>query len=123
MRRFISILFILLSTFSNASFFPNPRISTNIGILNRKAQPVSRITDGDTIQIQIKFSQSVTQQEKINFQFGESSFAVGSCVITSGNTSCVTDPFPSLGWHWDSNGIAQNTRIVQAKNDSAESLG
>jgi pimeloyl-ACP methyl ester carboxylesterase len=44
-------------------------------------------------------------------------------VIPSGKATCTTDLFASLGWHWDPNGVAQNARIVQAKNTNGESVG
>ena len=81
-------------------------------MLDRNNQPTTQITDGDMIQLQITFPQPVTQQENINFLFDDTT--VGSCLIPSGNTTCKTDPFPSLGWHWSVIGFAQDTAIILA---------
>jgi hypothetical protein len=89
-------------------------------LLNRKNQATTRITDGDSLRIQLTLSQTVSSQETIQFTLGEMSLSAGSCVIPGGKTTCTTDSFPSLGWHWDPNGIAQTTRVVQAKNDNGE---
>ena len=123
MRRFISVLFILLRTLSIYGFLPIQQTQANITITNRNHQTVTQMTDGDTIQIQIKLPQPVTQRETIHFKFAENSFAVGNCVITSGNTGCATDPFPSLGWHWDPNGVAQNKRVIEAVDENGNPLG
>ena len=83
-------------------------------ILDRSSQPTTQITDGDNIQIQITFPQSVSQQENINFTLDDT--PIGSCLITNGNTACKTDLFPSFGWHWDSNGKPPPNRVVYATN-------
>jgi len=117
MRRAFVVLTVLVSLLSLSGFTPLQQ-SSEISILNRAGQPTSQITDGDGIQLQITLSQPVTQQENISFLFDDST--VGSCFITGGNTTCKTDPFPSLGWHWDINGNPQNAPIIQAANDGGE---
>lgn len=120
MWRTISTLSILLSTLAINGFVPSQQTQAKISILNRNKQTVTQITDGDTIEIQIALSQPVPQQEKINFQLADEPVAVDSCIIPSGDTTCATDFFPSLGWHWGQNGISQETHTIQAVKENNE---
>jgi len=124
MRRAFLTLTILLSLLSVSAFIPLQQSNT-ITILNRAGQPTTQITDGDTLKLQVTLSQSVTNQDIINFTLGDQvlSVLVGSCVIENGGTTCTTESFSALGWHWDANGVAQNTRTVQAFNANNELIG
>jgi pimeloyl-ACP methyl ester carboxylesterase len=124
MRNLLLTVIIFLNVFFVHGFSsPAQGNETNITILNRQNRPITQITDGDTIQIQIKLSRSVQEQQTVSFTLGDSALPAGSCVITSGKDSCTTDSFAALGWYWDPNGVSQNTRIVQAKNNMNESFG
>lgn len=94
-----------------------------VTILNRTNQATTKITDGDSIRIQLTLPQAVSTQETITFSVNDLSLTGGSCIITSGNKSCTTDSLLALGWHWDANGVAQNTRLVRAKNSNGEMIG
>lgn len=120
MRRILLSLFVLLSLLPIYGFVPLPQSNATIAILNRAGQPTEQITDGDTLKLQITLSQSVTQQENITFKLGDQSAPVAACVIPNGKTTCTTESFSALGWHWAVNGIAQNTRNVQAFKDNGE---
>lgn len=113
MRRTLLTLTVLLSLLSVSGFSPFQQSNT-LAILNRAGQPTAQITDGDTLKLQVTLSQSVTQPENITFTLGDQSTPVTACVIPSGNTTCTTEAFSALGWHWSANGVAQNTRVVQA---------
>ena len=120
MRRMILNAFMVLSIFFISGFIPNQQNTASLSVLNLEDQPVTQLTDGDTIHIRVTLPNPVTEQQKINFQLGDSSTIVSSCVITSGKTSCTTDPFPSLGWSWEPNGLSQSSRVVQAVNNNSE---
>ena len=119
MRRTLLTLTVLLSLLSVSGFIPFQQSNT-LAILNRVGQPTTQITDGDTLKLQITLSQSVTQQENITFTLGDQSTPVTACVIPSGNTTCTTEAFSALGWHWSANGVAQNTRVVQASKTNGD---
>jgi len=121
MRRMSLTLIVLFSLFSVYGFIPLPQAGeTNISIINRANQPTSRITDGDTIKIQIALTQPVTQPENITFKLGDQSAPMGACVIPNGNTTCTTESFSTLGWYWDTNSVAQSMRDIQAFKDNGE---
>lgn len=113
MRRALLTLTVLLSLLSVSGFIPFQQSNTLV-ILNRNGQPTAQITDGDTLKLQITLSQSVTQQENITFTLGDQSAPVTACVIPNGQTTCTTEAFSALGWHWSANGVTQNIRVVQA---------
>lgn len=120
MQRTILASFVLFSIFSIYGFLPNQQDTANLSILNREKQPVTQITDGDTVQIEVTLPHPVTEQQKVNFNLGHDSSIVGSCVITSGRSSCTTDTFPSLGWSWNSDGSLQTIRVVRAIHENGE---
>ena len=111
-RSFLTLIvilsFLFLQGFTSAIQTANPTVT----VLDRNNQPTMQITDGDMVQLEVTFPQPVTQQENINFLFNDNT--VGSCLIPSGNTNCKTDPFPSLGWHWNIQGELQDTAIILA---------
>jgi pimeloyl-ACP methyl ester carboxylesterase len=94
-----------------------------VSIINRTNRTTTKITDGDSIRIQIILSQAVSTSETITFSLNDVSLVGGSCIVTSGNKACTSDSIASLGWHWDADGVAQNTTVIQAKNNSGEMIG
>lgn len=121
MRRTFLVSFIPLAVLLASGFRPLPQTSSaSLTILDRARQPVSQIADGDGIRIQIKLPQPVMQPENVTFTLGNDAASVAACSIPNGETACTTEPFLSLGWYWDSNGLAQNARTVQAVKGSGE---
>ena len=124
MRRIFFALIVLLSLLSAPGFTAlHQNAEINILVLNRSSQATSKITDGDTLKLQITLSQTVSQQENITFKLGDGSSYAAACIIPSGKTTCTTESFSALGWYWDSNGAAQNTRALQAFTDNGASVG
>jgi pimeloyl-ACP methyl ester carboxylesterase len=115
------LIFVLLTIVSTQAFIPAQQPGgTTLTILNRKNQATTQITDGDTIQIQVVLGQPAARQESLSFLFGDTT--VGSCTIPNGDTTCKTDWFPSLGWHWNGNGMPRDTDLLQVANDRGEVL-
>ena len=124
MRRVLVVLNVLVCIFSLCGFRPAPQASVaNVAIINRSGQSTARITDGDMIRLQVKLSQTFSQQEKITFTLGDQGAVVGDCIISEGGDTCQTESFLSLGWHWDAGGTAQNTRVVNAYRSGNNYLG
>lgn len=94
-----------------------------ITILSRNSQPAARITDGDSIRIQVTLPQPAAAQQAVTFTLSEASSVVGSCTIPSGDSSCMTEPFPALGWYWDSMGSPHSVRTIHATAEADETLG
>jgi len=117
MRRLYLTLIVLLSILLSSGFtFAQQDTNPTIIIIDRNSQPATQITDGDSIQLQITFPQALLQQNEIHFLFDDTTVAM--CLVSTGNTTCKTDTFPTLGWHWNIHGDPQDTVIVQASDDS-----
>jgi len=110
-RTFYLILF--LSMLIVSGFAPWSQNTTALVVLNRNSQPVTAITDGNVIKLQITLAQAATQPATISFSLDDGS-VVGSCVVAGGQPGCTTDSFYALGWHWDLNQASQNTRLLFA---------
>ena len=120
MRRVLLVSVVLLSLLSVSGFIP-PQQSDEISVLNRAGQSTSRITDGDTIKVRVVLSQPATQDTKINFSLNGTA-PVGSCLVARKASTCETQSFFALGWHWDVNGNPQNTPVIQAAKDNGEMI-
>jgi pimeloyl-ACP methyl ester carboxylesterase len=124
LRRILSFSTVLFGFFSLYSFRSGWQgADASIAVLNRAGQATSGITDGDTIRLQVTLSQAVTQQETITFTLGDQAVTVGGCTIAAGSSACQTEPFPSLGWHWDAGGVPQSSRVIRAHDAGGVSLG
>ena len=124
MRRIFLTLTMLVSVVAVSGFVVLPQnVDASIVIINRDHQPTSQITDGDSVQIQITTSQPSAQGEEIKFAFDAHAQIIGSCSIAAGKDSCTTQVISTLGWHWDANGVAQNTRVIQAFGFDSGALG
>ncbi len=93
----------------------------NITIIDRSGKSTSSLIDGNTIQLEINLIAPAAQPEEVRFVFPGESGKVASCTIPSGASLCRTEPLPALGWYWNSDHVAQPTRLVQAM-DSAQNI-
>ena len=124
MRKVLSVLIILVCVISLYGFRSMPQTSASeVVILNRSDQPTLKITDGDTIHLQIKLSQASPKEELITFTLGEQGSVVGTCIIAAEKDTCQTESFLSLGWYWDADGTAQKSRVVNAHDSANSPLG
>ncbi|MGE5463708.1 MAG: esterase/lipase family protein [Syntrophothermus sp.] len=115
MRKLFFIFLILLSIFYVHGNSRAAQSSTaNVILLNRQNRVTTQITDGDMVQIQVTLSQPVQATQNIFFTLDNVTMPLGSCTIPGGKTGCTTDPFPALGWYWDSGGVPQSARTVNA---------
>ena len=89
MRRIIQTLFVLVSVLMLSGFtIPLRAAQPGIVVLNRNDQPVTALTDGDVIKLQVTLAQAATQESAINFLLEDGS-TVGSCVIVNGQSTCI----------------------------------
>lgn len=89
-------------------------VSPTITILNNDSRPITRLTDGDEIHLQLTIPAEVQQELPVSFQLDGTGLVLTECTIPPGETTCETEPFPSLGWHWGSDGTPQESREVVA---------
>jgi len=85
-----------------------------ITILDRDHSPVSTITDGDLVQLQIVLDGNVSTATQVSFGFKDAADIGESCTIPAGRDRCQTESFASLGWYWQPEGRAADVRIIRA---------
>ena len=105
----ISILFLAPQRSSHAQTSP-----ASILVLDRNQKPVTRIMDGDQIRLQINLGEKAEETVTAAFHLEESSASLASCEIPTGVNQCETTPFLALGWHWQAEGGARESRTILA---------
>src|SRR5512146_2549071 len=101
MRKTLQVLAALFALLLISGFASIPQASgATLVVLDRSGQPVTRITDGDSIRLRLSLPAAVTNSQTYTFRLDDLSSSVGTCEIASGS-SCETDAFAALGWHWD----------------------
>ena len=85
-----------------------------ITILDGSLSPVSRITDGDQIRLRITLEENVRDPLPVKFTLDGSGPTMTNCTIPAGSDECETEPFISLGWHWQPGGMAASNRTIRA---------
>jgi pimeloyl-ACP methyl ester carboxylesterase len=114
MRRMFLVLTALFALSSASGFALAPQVSgASVEILDRSGKVATRITDGDTIRLRVALPSVASSPQNYTFKLDETSATVGTCQLGSGS-SCETDAFEALGWHWDAQGSARNERVVKA---------
>jgi pimeloyl-ACP methyl ester carboxylesterase len=85
-----------------------------IFILDRDQKPVTRITDGDQIRLQINLGEKANAPISVDFQLEQAGQAVASCQVPAGTSQCKTDALAALGWRWQINGQVMPKRTIWA---------
>ena len=124
MRTLYLSLIVLSTIFSGVGFTtPQQAPGAVITLLDRENQPATRITDGDTVHLQVTLQQATPQTLKINFNLAGQAFSVATCSIPANQSKCSTGPFASLGWSWGENGTPLKSRLLQAVEENGNLLG
>lgn len=125
MNRSVSIpLHVLVRLFVLAAFFMPYQSLRRVGsaqtppnsilILDRDQKPVTRITDGDQIRLQISLGEKAGAPISAEFQLEQAGQPIASCQIPAGASQCKTGPLAALGWRWQSNGQVMPWRTIWA---------
>jgi pimeloyl-ACP methyl ester carboxylesterase len=94
---------------------PGLGAATKIEVLDRSGRPVTKITDGDSIQLRITLPEKTAQTANVEFWLDDPQVSIAACQINPGQSTCVTTPFRSLGWFWGQNGLSQPSRNIRAE--------
>lgn len=92
----------------------------HIEVLNRAGNPVTKITDGDLIQLRLVLAEKASQASTISFRLSSPEISVAECKLNLGESTCESEPFRSLGWFWGQNHVPQPTREIQAVSTAFE---
>ena len=88
--------------------------SASVTILDQGGNALTQLTDGDTIRVSLELAAKTTQEMMVSFRLLGLDVDVAGCTIRTGQTSCESEPFASLGWFWNPDGQPQPQRVVQA---------
>jgi pimeloyl-ACP methyl ester carboxylesterase len=103
MLRFIRLFTILAVLFLSDSGWnrANALQSTpTITVLDRKDQPVNRITDANLIRLRVDVGNALPTVTSIVFKLQDVDDPVASCTIAAGEASCLSDSLNATGWYW-----------------------
>ena len=114
MGKTLAVLIVSLVVSAFPVLTPRAQIKNpHITVLDRSGQSVTRITDGNTLRLEITLPGPTPSDQTITFTLDESETA-GDCTVATGKTGCQTDPFPALGWYWGADGSPRPERLIRA---------
>ncbi len=87
---------------------------STLQVINRQGAVVSRITDGDSIQIRVSLAPSSSTDRSVALRLVGSSADLPSCIVRADEDTCSTELLTTLGWYWQSGGQASRTRTIEA---------
>lgn len=125
LRIVVALVFSLLLNFDGAyTRWAEAQVQTaslEIAALDAQGQPLSYLTDGDELRLQAGLSSSATQSRPVSFYLTGLPESIAECTIASGEQSCQTPGFSTLGWFWwaQGEGMAQRVVTAQAGGDRA----
>ncbi|RPI31096.1 MAG: alpha/beta fold hydrolase [Chloroflexota bacterium] len=91
-----------------------PGTRAEILLLDRNHSAVTRIVDGDTVQVKASLPMKVSQDTQVNLYLDSLPEPLPGCVIPANQLSCETEPFIALGWYWNPDGTPALERRLQA---------
>ena len=88
--------------------------SVELVVLDRNKTPVTRLVDGDLIQLKVKFQSRAAQLTRVTFAVDQEATPVAECTVQANGEGCETERFASLGWAWDKSGQPRQERTIRA---------
>jgi pimeloyl-ACP methyl ester carboxylesterase len=88
--------------------------SAKLVVLDRNNATVTRVVDGDLIQLKITLQSRTTQLTRVTFVADPETTPVAECAVPAEGTSCETERFMSLGWYWDKDEHPRPERTIRA---------
>ncbi len=89
--------------------------SLEIAILDVQGKPLSLLTDGNEIRLQVSLSSSATLSRPVSFDLKGIPESIAECTIASGERSCQTPGISTLGWFWGAGGEGMPQRVITAQ--------
>lgn len=85
-----------------------------LSVLDKNGKPISVLTDGDSMRLEIKTTTQAAQPTLISFALLPDNLPIAECTIAKGSNTCQTDSFNALGWYWNKNRQPQSSRSIRA---------
>jgi pimeloyl-ACP methyl ester carboxylesterase len=125
MKKGIAASLVILLGMSVLSLTPSPLAADAFGlapqtpagqvvVLDRSHAPLTRLTDGDRIQIRLTLPAASGAAVEAAFTLDAETSPVARCSIPAGGTTCESAPFSSLGWAWARDAARRASRVVTA---------
>ena len=108
-------LVVIIIIFSFGFTRPGLGAAAKIEVLDRSGKLVTKITDGDSIQLRITLPEKTAQRVNVKFRLDDPQTPIAECQVNPGQSACETAPFRSLGWFWGPDGLSQPSRNIQAE--------
>ena len=124
MNRILFVILIVALTFLLPFSTAQAQIAdAKIRILDKNGAETNKITDGNSLQLQVTLPAKVNAASPARFFLDGIPDAVAACTIPAGSAECKTESFNSLGWRWNPGGEAVTTRIIRAEVGGAPQPG
>jgi len=114
-QKLLAFGFILALSFALTQPVLGQSTEVQITIFDKLNQPVTSLTDGNTISIKIEFPDPVSTDTSVDFLLAGIETPITNCHIKSGTRSCESATFSTLGWYWNPDGTQQAQRTVSAQ--------
>ncbi len=98
---------------------PPARVSAaSLQVLGEDGVPLSRLTDGDLVRLQLTLPEPSSQAVPVSFFLEGSDPPLAECTILESATECKTESFATTGWYWQPDGTASPNRSILAEQGS-----
>lgn len=94
-----------------------------IRLLDRNTDPITRLTDGNRVQLSAQLPSAVTTATQVAFYLDGVAAPVATCSIPAGANTCTSAPFAAAGWFWGDNNTAQPRGLLHASLDQKPLTG
>jgi hypothetical protein len=85
--------------------------------LDRNGKPVTALVDGNQVSLKVELEGAASADTQVDFLLVGLDSPVAACTVSTGKTTCQSDPFPALGWYWNPDGTPQPQRTLIARAD------
>jgi pimeloyl-ACP methyl ester carboxylesterase len=115
MRRAVFLLAVLLACLLAGMALPHAQAqSSSIVILDKNRTTITKLTDGDSIQLSVRLANKASQPTRVAFALEPDKIQVAECTVQTNSDTCDTPRLAALGWYWSGNGQPQRERTISA---------
>jgi hypothetical protein len=114
-QKLLAFCFLLILSFGLVLPVYSQSTGVQITLFDKLGQPTTSIIDGNTISLKIELSGPLTAKTQADFLLEGVDNPIATCRIPSGERSCESAPFSALGWYWNTDGIPQPQRTLNAR--------
>jgi len=110
----VAVSLTFVSLFMSAAPLPAPVSAAQLLVLGNDGTPLTRLTDGDMVRLQLTLPEPSSQALPVAFSLEASDQPLVGCTIAEGSSDCMTEAFATLGWYWRPDGTSSPRRSITA---------